>query len=456
MARARMLVGAVALATFGTALVGCTPDSGAPQPTPSESPSSTSASPADAAPLEIAVHGNELRIETYQQIVDAFLEEHPDVEAEVTSYPDSAASVEDILTSLEAGWKPDVFLADYRHLADLVATGELEPVDTLLGERGIEFGDDFQRAALTAFSADNRLQCMPAEVSPLVVYYNKRLLRRAQPPELPVELPDAEDTTWSWAEFVTMARATAGLDRLGPIKGAHIPADVETLTAFVRSAGGDVVDDLFDPSTLTLASDEALTAIDELAVLARDSAITPTAGELAEQDAVERFTAGELGMFIGTRDALPRLRAADRLRFDVLPLPSLGRSRSVAKMNGWCINSATEQLDAAGDFVAFAVSQEGGEIAARSGAIVPSSLDLVYDEVFTQPRRQPQNSHVWPTSIGRSDPMPYAQRWDSVSAQVESVLARLYNRPNINLEATLENRMVRLVERSEELLGDEE
>ena len=49
-------------------------------------------------------------------------------------------------------------------------------MDELLDERGVDFGDDYSRDALEAFSADDRLQCMPYGISPMVIYYNTRLV----------------------------------------------------------------------------------------------------------------------------------------------------------------------------------------------------------------------------------------------------------------------------------------
>ena len=40
----------------------------------------------------------------------------------------------------------------------------------------MQFGDNYERLGLEAFAADAALQCMPNDVSPYVVFYNKRLL----------------------------------------------------------------------------------------------------------------------------------------------------------------------------------------------------------------------------------------------------------------------------------------
>lgn len=451
----RTLAGAVAALTLAGALAGCTDDGDDPEPSPTQAASTPSETAPDT-PLTVGVYGNATQQKAYQAIVDAFVEANPDAEVEVETFEDSRAAADAALGALDWGGDLDVFLADDRYLAELVATDNLEPVDTLLGERGLEFGDDYQRVGLTAFSANDRLQCMPAEISPLVVYANTSLLRLVQEGGDPVVLPDREDGSWSWTEFVDVARASALQDGAGPVKGAYLPADVETLTAFLRSAGSDVVDDVLDPDSLTLASDDARETLAELAAFSRDPLVAPTRQELARRSAVQLFREDRLAMFVGTRADLPALRATKGLAFDVLPLPSFGRSRSVSLMTGWCMTAETEHADLAADFIAFAVGEEGSEIAAASGAIVPSGLDIVHDEVFTQPDRLPSNSHVFATAIRRSDPMPFATDWAEVVDHVEELLARLYANPRIDLEETLEDRLAKLDTLSEGLLTEPE
>ena len=455
MAGARRLAGAVVALALGATVAGCTTDEEpGTEPTPSES----TATPTPTGPeeIEVAVYGDPTRLRTYRQIADAFTEANPEIVVTLVEHPDASDAAVNAVNAAVLGAGPDVFLTDQRYLAELVDTDGLEPVDSLLEAREVEFGDDHQRVALTSMSANNRLQCMPAEMSPKVVYYNKRLVPRQQLKAAEVIVPNAVVTSWSWDDFVTTARTVAGLDQLGPIKGVYLPPDIDTVTAFVRSADGDVVDDVFDPTSLTLASDNALEALGELVTLARDPAVSLTKQDLKVRDAITRFTEGQLGMYVGTRDDLPVLREAEGLSFDVAPLPSFGRSQSVADVNGYCLNAGTEHLDAAADFVAFAVGEEAAEIAARSDVIVPARLDTVAEEVFQQPEEQPRNGEVFATSLRRSEPMPYDLAWPRVAEVAEGVLARLYYGFDVDVDGVLEDRMVRLDEQSELLFGDGE
>ena len=78
--------------------------------------------------------------------------------------------------STAEGDPPDVFLMDHDDLAGLTEDKAVRRVDDLLAAREVDFGDGYTRNGLEAFSADAALQCMPLDVSPLVVYYNPRLI----------------------------------------------------------------------------------------------------------------------------------------------------------------------------------------------------------------------------------------------------------------------------------------
>lgn len=459
MSAARPLLGALTALALAAAVAGCSfggEPGDEPQGEPAPTTTGPSASPVVTEPRElvVSVYGDPARMRTYDRIADAFTAANPEVEISLVEQPDAAAAAAGAVNALELGAGPDVFLTDQRYLADLVETGGLEPVDMLLESRGLQFGDDFQRVALTSMSAEDRLQCMPAEMSPVVVYYNKRLVPRRQLAATDVVVPNLRNPTWSWEAFEATARAVAGLDRLGPVKGVYLPPEVGTLAALVRSGGGAFVDSVFDPTEVVLSSDEALETIQEITTLTRDPAVALTREDLRRRDALDWFTKGELGLYVGTRDDLPALREAKGLSFDVAPLPSFGRAHSVADVNGYCINAGTEHLEDAADFVAFAVGKEAAALAAGSDVMVPARLDTIAEEVFRQPGEQPRNSQFFSNSLRRAEPMPYDTSWPEVEEAAEQVFRRLFYGFEVDVETDLEGRLAQLEETSRTLLDD--
>ena len=422
---------ALATGTVLCALVaGCTAG-GSTSPGASPSPTSSGSTSAAPAPVTIdfAVYGPSAGIDAYRELAASFTEQQPHVTVRVNR----VANAEAMLDVVASGDAPDVFLIDHDHLPALVRDGLVQPVNGLLEERQVDFGDGYQRSGLTAFAASAALQCMPHDVSPTVVYYNEELVdfeALAEEGEEPVNALDG----WDWATFTAAAHEASR----GPASGVYIEPSVGSLAPFVWSAGGQIVDDPADPATLTLSEGDARGALEEVLALVRDPQVTPTGLELERQDAVTRFKNGRLGMILGTRGLTPVLRAADGLEFDVMPLPSLGRVRSIADMTGYCIAAETEDVAAAADFLTYAVSREGAAITTRPGYVVPSNLEVANSAVFNQPALQPESAFVFNESVRRSQSTPFVPEWPELAEAVEPDLERLFYAPVIDLDTALE------------------
>src|SRR4029079_19162821 len=110
----------------------------------------------------------------------------------------------DALKALRAGVNPDVFLLSRGDLAEVVRDGRNQPVDELLDSRGVDFGDYYKRDSLQAFSLNDRLQCMPHGVSPMVMYYNTNLMAFETMREQGLPAP-ASNNAWTFEQFAAAA-----------------------------------------------------------------------------------------------------------------------------------------------------------------------------------------------------------------------------------------------------------
>jgi multiple sugar transport system substrate-binding protein len=419
----RALVGATVLCTL---VAGCTatdPQRNMPEPSPSE-PST----PPEPVTISLGVYGPEPLLDAYDDLAEQFGDENPHVTVDLRTHDEA----EDLLAEIEEADPPDVFLMAQRLVPGLVEQERVQPVDALLEARQVDFGDGYQRGGLTAFAADAALQCMPHDVSPVVVYYNKDLVDLARLETEDEAPPNALDG-WTWEMFAQAARQAAR----GPADGVHIDPALESLAPFIWSAGGEIVDDVQAPTSLTLSSGESREALELVLALVRDPRVTPTLEDLEERDAVERFAAGELGMILGTRALTPELRDADDLDFDVMPLPRISRLRTITDMNGYCIAADTEHVETAGDLLAFAVSSEGAALTARTGYVVPSNLEVAHSSDFDDAGQEPESSFIFNEGVRRAQGLPFVGTWPAVSAGVEPDLVEMFYAPVIELDEML-------------------
>lgn len=422
---ARRRAAAVVGSLLSLALVaGCTGDD---EPRTEPTPTPTVSATPEPVQLRLAVYGDEAAVQMYQDIADAFTAANPNVTFDLTSTGDASAAAEAAIGAIASETDaPDVFLLGVDHLASVVESDAIQPVNELLEARDIPFGDGIQRSGLTAFSANASLACMPNEVSPLVAYYNRRLVK---PRRLFVDEEQVGpiDGGWHWPEFLAAARQAVSID--AEAKGGYLAPDLEHLTPFLLSGGGRVVDQELGPRSLTLSDDGTRDSLKTLAAFSRDSTISLTRTEVAERTPLEWFTAGKLGVLFATRSVLPTLRAVPRLRFDIAPLPRLDGTETTAMMNAYCIAKTSEHAEEAADFIAFAVDGPGVEISAQTGATVPVQLEVLHSPAFLQPDQQPRSAQVFAESARRATLPPYSPHWTAARASADAVLERiLYNR----------------------------
>ena len=403
---------------------------------PDARPTTKSPSPTDRGPVQLtfAVYGPAPVITAYTRIAADFTAAHPDVVVNVRPYRNHTEAMAALAEARAKGDPPDLFLMDHDDLPQLAQERAVRRVDDLLGERQIDFGDGYTRNGLEEFSADAALQCMPADVSPLVVYYNPRLINLSAVAE-PGHSPVTQDSGWSLQEF---ARA-ASQPRAPGVRGLYIDPDLEQIAPFLWSGGGSLVDDNDNPTTLTLSDGSTSHALERLLEIVRDQSLTFGERAIERESALKRFEDGKLGMILGYRDLVPQLRAQHDFFFDVMPLPRLGSGASVGTMQGLCIASGSDHVQKTADFLAAVVSNRGARTLAQTGYAMPPNLAVLNSDAFLQPEQQPTHSEVFVRRVRETQPLPNSPAWPAVREATRPMLTDLFYQPVIlPLEQRLE------------------
>lgn len=388
---------------------------------------STSPTPSGPALLTFAVYGPPQVVTAYTKIAADFSAENPDTVVNVRPYDTHALAHEALQKQIADGTVPDAFLAGLEDLPALVENETVRSLHELLGEREVDFGDGFQRDSLEAFSSDNALQCMPVDVSPLVVYYNTDLVDLTTLTE-PEQRPITAETGWTLEQFAAAARQAT---RPG-VRGVYVAPDLPQVAPFIWSGGGEIVDDLDEPTSLALSDGSSMSALEELLEVVRNPQITFNQKQLAKRSALQRFKSGSLGMMLGYRSLTPQLRVQESLNFDVMPLPRIGSRATTGTSSGLCLSAASEHPEEAADFLAHAVSDEAMALLASTGYVVPTNLDVVNSDLFLQPDQEPLSAAVFPDAVRRIRSLPLVETWDSVETSTAQLLEGLFFDPVVD------------------------
>jgi len=399
--------------------------------------------------LVFAVWGNQQEIAVYRKIVADYNVGSEVVDVHLEAWPDASAMLADIRSGEVT---PDLYLVPRDELAETLEAERNRPLLDLLDERGVSFGDEFPRDAISAFTADDNLQCMPYVGSPMVIYYNTDLIdfERMAARELPVPPEDREYWT---LDMFRAAAAFASRPRRDT-KGVYIQPTLRGLAPFIYAGGGRIFDEDDDPASLALSEEDSADALRETLEVLRDPTITLTDRELREKSALEYFKEGRLGMVAGFRDLTPELRAVDGLGFDVMPMPELDDDATVGDLTGVCVaEGPQERVEQSADFLVNLLSDDAVSALAETGSVMPIKINVSFSDAFLQPTLQPANARAFVNSVRSIRLFPLIEGWPELEAVVDPELQRLLTQPVLE---DLEAELAAIDEKSTAVLDPEE
>jgi multiple sugar transport system substrate-binding protein len=413
---------------------------------PTPQAETTPATPTDRT-LEFGVFGSEEELDGYASLVDVYNSLYDGAEMVMTGY----GTREELMGEIrETGEVPDVFLTDQRDLAWLHQKQLLQPVDSMLIERGVDFGDLYSRGSVLAYSADSRLQCMPVGISPTVIFYNTELVDFDAMALRGIPAP-TEGVSWNSEQFLA-AVEFASRPRLGS-RGIHVEPTLQGLSPFIYAAGGEVFDDAEAPTSLAFSDDSTQAALGSVLQVLRDPRLTLSPKQLDRRSAMEWFKRGKLGMIPGSREQVPMLRQAPGLDFDVIPIPAIERNATTGSFTGMCVSADTRNLTAAADFLVHMTSPVSIRRLVTSGDLVPANLEVALSQDFLQPGREPAHAQVFTNSVRSIVLPPLLDNWAALEDAVHSSIMTLLVAPVIT---DLEALTLRIDEQSQTVLGPDE
>lgn len=390
--------------------------------------------------LRFQLFGDAIEAAVYQDLVDEY-ERRSGESIDLLSIPDQDSHYAKLATSFAGGEPPDVFLANFRNFGPYADRGVLDPVEPRLDADPELSREDYYPQPLEAFTFGGVLQCLPQNISSLVTYYNADLFREAG-----LGRPPADE--WSFEDFEAAAeQLTVDADGDGAAEqyGVGVDPSLVRASGFVYAAGGEVVDDIIDPSETTLDSPASQAGLENLLALREEG---PTRAEAEARPLEERFLDGTLAMFMSSRREVPSFRTIEDFEWDVasFPYPESGEPATVLHSDAYCISRAGD-TEAAWEFVRFAAGPEGQEILARGGRTVPSLKAVAESRAFLDDQ-PPRSAEIFLEAIGDTRPLPNAPRWPEVEDAVSLALEEAFYG-----DATLDETLERIETETEPLLG---
>ncbi|CAA9541911.1 MAG: ABC transporter, substrate-binding protein (cluster 1, maltose/g3p/polyamine/iron) [uncultured Thermomicrobiales bacterium] len=331
----------------------------------------------DPVELTWGTWGNTGEIQRFQEYTDSFNAANPGIRMELIPSPNDGYD-ERLLTQLNGGSAPDLFYVGDGIISQLVKNNAvLDITDMLSGPNSMskpeQFAGDLWGASV---SPEGRYFGTTVDCNPLVLWYNRGLLREVGVTTMPADLYEAGQ--WNWQAFQAMCdqiRAAGRTPYVLPDWWAGRYGWTSSNAGKVYDAGQYVAHQ--DPKSV-----EAFQFIADN--LASENFVY--AGGLPEgQGDTVQMMSGQLGFISVGRWGLPLFKENPALDVDIVPNPTNTGNKlepgpvAVAYIS---INAATEHPEEAFTYLTNFVSPAGQQFRLQGGGNAVPSIQGVEEVVL--------------------------------------------------------------------------
>ncbi|QOR45968.1 ABC transporter substrate-binding protein [Trueperella pecoris] len=318
-------------------------------------------------------------LKVFEKFNAEFEARHPDIKINfqpVASYSDYHSKLN---TQLTSGTAPDVFYVGDDQIANLVANGVLEPIDSHVESAASPISlADFSEAIYQVAQLDGQTYGLPNDVNPDAFWYDKQALAAAGIAEDPADLAAKDE--WTTDKFFEMADALHRAD----MTGAAFWNYWSTTDSMIASQGGKIYDDAGKYVANTDATSVA--ALEKWAQKFADGHFAVADVMPAGQDPDTLFAQHKLGFLVQGRYTVASVEGAGNSidDYDVVrwPTPDGKATTSGVASSFLAINKKAADKEAAFTFFSEFLSKEGQTLRlSGNGNALPSITGI--DEIVT-------------------------------------------------------------------------
>lgn len=238
-----------------------------------------------------------------------------------------------------------------------------------------KYKTDFYPNTLSSLSVNGKLKAVPRDISTLVVYYNKTLLKEngIAPPE----------DNWTICNFLNISNILKGKN----IFAVPLEDDLFYLYPFILSFGENA-------ENITLNNLYKYESVKFYKDLSQKYHYAPMNYEIGQATGAEFFLNGKCAFYLSGRWMTPKIREKAQFEWDILPFPAGKNGSNVpCDTTGWGITKNTKHPKEALNFVNYLASEYSLEKMSKTGLIVPARKNInLYSDFLTS---APDNAKIF-------------------------------------------------------------
>jgi multiple sugar transport system substrate-binding protein len=303
--------------------------------------------------IKWATWGNPGELGRFQEFTDEYNKKNPNVQVELIPIPGEYE--QKILTQLSGGTAPDAFYSGDGTIVKLIENNSIYELTPFMEAPDSKIKPtDFFEGLYGAAKREGKVYGVTVDDNPMVIWYNKKVLRDAGITEMPADL--FEKGQWNWNTFRDITKKVKATGKYGYVLDnwwGHY-------YSWVSTNGGKVYDD--KGKFIGHEDAKAKEAFKFLYDNIKDGTITFSGTLPKGQGGDAMFMSNQVAFVGAGRWYLPIFKKNEGLEFDIVPWPTnTGNKMEPAGIPTayMVMNKATKHKEEVYKFIAEFVSKDG-------------------------------------------------------------------------------------------------
>lgn len=359
--------------------------------------------------------------DVYQEAVDAYMAEHPDVKVELELGGATSELQAQYLNTVLSARDPslDVFVLDVVRPAQFAAAGWAEPLDNYVDDKE-KLLAEYLPAYAEANQIDGNLVALPAYADAMFLYYRKDLLEKYDQ-----EIPTTWDELAATAKVIMEGENDPTLTGVS-FQGAAIEGAVCTFLLPYWSLGHSLKD---EGGSFAFDTDGAVDSFNVWLGLMEEGVAPANSAEVKTDDTRKTFQAGDAVFAVQWAYGWSLFQGDDsevKGNVGVARLPAVAGGEPVTCLGGWqwAVSAFSRNKEAAADLVKYLSSADVSRLRAVKASNLPSRPDMYTDpEVLEAAAWFEDALPVVQTALTRPTSPRYNEISDIIRTNLNAVVA---------------------------------
>lgn len=344
--------------------------------------------------IKFSTWGSQSEKEILESIITNFEAENPNIKIEVLHIPQNYFQKIHLLFA--SGLEPDIVFINNQNIQLYINAGLLEDLTPYF----LNADEIFFTQSLNCFKNENKLYAIPRDISNLVIYYNKDILKKED-----VKIPQKIN---SILELKETAKKLSNKKHFG----INFEENPLFWSYYLASNGGGILSD--DKKSIIINSAKSIETIDLYSNMIKEH-IAPSKSEIGSMTTAQMFINGKLAMYLSGRWMVPKFRETLNFDWDIIEFPANEENKVYIDASGWALAKNSKHKETSVKFIKYLSSKQSIDNFAKSGLIVPARIDSAYNGTFLNNNLKPHNSIAFIEMLKNAKPTPVNENYNSIN-----------------------------------------